>query len=342
MTTQAQMDANRQNAAKGTGPKSVEGKENSRANALKHGMTSMVVVPENLKAVEEQRYSDWSEILAPQGPALEFELHQAVVASLRIEQCYTREIERRVELSQIAASPDGEWDKNRMIDAAKLAKSLKRDPQLVALQLRNSPAGRNWLIAEWNVLLLAVSEVGDSAWSDVESNRALDLMGKSKTLRTVVIQVNTPFADPVATRSFVLAEIAKLVALQCDASAKNDKLRALHVQGFRTEDDATLQLIRRYETTAHRRFDKSMRAIAKGKSTVVTSAPPAAPIKVISEVMPTAPPCETNPIPVARKPVIKVESPVVSGESKPHGNRRYRRYQQKAARHQEYLERRAR
>src|SRR5438132_62932 len=38
MATEKQIEANRQNAQKSTGPKSDEGKEQSRANSLKHGL----------------------------------------------------------------------------------------------------------------------------------------------------------------------------------------------------------------------------------------------------------------------------------------------------------------
>jgi hypothetical protein len=44
MATQKQIDANRRNAQKSTGPNTVEGKAKSRFNALKHGMTAKVAV----------------------------------------------------------------------------------------------------------------------------------------------------------------------------------------------------------------------------------------------------------------------------------------------------------
>ena len=42
--------ANRANALKSTGPKTDEGKEISRANAYKHGMTAVVVIPAGFSA----------------------------------------------------------------------------------------------------------------------------------------------------------------------------------------------------------------------------------------------------------------------------------------------------
>ena len=53
----AQLTANRANAAKSTGPRTPEGKEASRANALKHGLTGAgLVLPERAAAETERRY----------------------------------------------------------------------------------------------------------------------------------------------------------------------------------------------------------------------------------------------------------------------------------------------
>ena len=52
--TSAQIAANRANALRFSGPKTVEGKEASRRNALKHGLTAQTVPVEAASEVEER------------------------------------------------------------------------------------------------------------------------------------------------------------------------------------------------------------------------------------------------------------------------------------------------
>ena len=44
MTTFKQIEANRRNALKSTGPTSAEGKQRSRCNAVRHGLTAETVI----------------------------------------------------------------------------------------------------------------------------------------------------------------------------------------------------------------------------------------------------------------------------------------------------------
>jgi len=63
MSSQKQIDANRRNALLSTGPKTEEGKQQSRQNALKHGLTAETVIvssedPATYIAFEEQILSE--------------------------------------------------------------------------------------------------------------------------------------------------------------------------------------------------------------------------------------------------------------------------------------------
>jgi hypothetical protein len=74
MTSLKQIEANRLNARKSTGPITPEGKERSRCNAVRHGLTAQTVIraledAEDYQAFETALLVDRS----PQG-ALEYEL----------------------------------------------------------------------------------------------------------------------------------------------------------------------------------------------------------------------------------------------------------------------------
>jgi hypothetical protein len=64
MTTLRQLEANRRNALKSTGPTSAEGKQRSRCNAVRHGLTAETVIgaledAEDYKAFEAAVTADY-------------------------------------------------------------------------------------------------------------------------------------------------------------------------------------------------------------------------------------------------------------------------------------------
>jgi len=64
MTSLRQLEANRENARRGTGPRTEEGKQVSRRNALRHGLTAETVIeiledPEDYKAFEATIIADY-------------------------------------------------------------------------------------------------------------------------------------------------------------------------------------------------------------------------------------------------------------------------------------------
>ena len=81
--------ANRLNAARSTGPKTVEGKERSRRNALKHGLAAQMIDAPGLDPeVERDRTDKWMASLNPQDDDIQgYFVEQAVRTSFRLEQC---------------------------------------------------------------------------------------------------------------------------------------------------------------------------------------------------------------------------------------------------------------
>ncbi len=74
MTSLRQLEANRRNALESTGPQTENGKQQSRRNAVKHGLTAETVIeplenPEEYRAFEEAIVSEY----LPQTP-VELEL----------------------------------------------------------------------------------------------------------------------------------------------------------------------------------------------------------------------------------------------------------------------------
>src|SRR5690349_17509960 len=77
MTSEKQLEANRANAQKSTGPKTEEGKKRSAFNAMRHGLTAQVrVVPEDEFAAYREFTGKYMAALKPEGM---LEEQQAIV-----------------------------------------------------------------------------------------------------------------------------------------------------------------------------------------------------------------------------------------------------------------------
>jgi hypothetical protein len=89
----ARIQANRQNSARSTGPKTVEGKEKSRQNALKHGLTGAgIVLPVEDLAEVERRFLAFREELQPSGLVGLTLVKRAATLAVRMEKCSEREL----------------------------------------------------------------------------------------------------------------------------------------------------------------------------------------------------------------------------------------------------------
>ena len=88
----ARIQASRANSLRSTGPKIQEGKERSRANALKHGLTGAGVVLPNEDAAEvERRLAAFQEELQPSGEVGRALVRRAAVCSIRMDRSVEQE-----------------------------------------------------------------------------------------------------------------------------------------------------------------------------------------------------------------------------------------------------------
>ena len=84
--TAAQIEANRRNAARSTGPTTTRGKEASRANALKHGMTGEGVVLPNEDAAEvDRRFAALEAEIEPTHEMERILVRRIAVSSVRMD-----------------------------------------------------------------------------------------------------------------------------------------------------------------------------------------------------------------------------------------------------------------
>src|SRR4051794_10965429 len=86
MVSQRKIDANRRNAKRSTGPRTEEGKDRVKLNALKHGLTARtVVLPHEDEEAYQRRREAWSKDLNPGGEVAAYLVERAVRISWQLD-----------------------------------------------------------------------------------------------------------------------------------------------------------------------------------------------------------------------------------------------------------------
>ena len=107
MTSKKQIDANRQNARKSTGPKTTKGKQRSKRNSLKHGLATAIISgsPED---AEIQKLAD--AIIGKPQPNLETLIHSraAAEAQFKIQRIRAHQVRilKECDIAQICFAND--------------------------------------------------------------------------------------------------------------------------------------------------------------------------------------------------------------------------------------------
>ncbi len=89
--SEAQIHASKANGSKSKGPVTPEGKEKSRANSYKHGLTATVVLPEQTAAEVQRRFVAFATELQPSGEVSQALTLHAARMSVRMEVCANHE-----------------------------------------------------------------------------------------------------------------------------------------------------------------------------------------------------------------------------------------------------------
>ena len=190
----ARLAANRQNAAKSSGPKTVEGKERSRRNALKHGLTGAgIVLPtEDLGAIEA-RFADFEEDLRPSGGVARFLVQRAALLSVRLDRAAIQEAASLTASILAVGSDMPTADADAGMES--LFEALQDRPSLARQELLDQPAGIDRLVAALRTLQARLNADPIGAWGAGHAQILEALLGhdpaalpaRSKLLSDVVL-----------------------------------------------------------------------------------------------------------------------------------------------------------
>ena len=258
MATARQIEANRQNAQKSTGPLTDEGKEIARGNSFRHGMSATGPVANAKRAalVAERKRTFHLE-LAPQGTLKAFLVDQIAETSVCINVCVNNLNTAFDRTSRIALFG---WDDDRQHDVALLAGSLPGKPEQVIWKLKKTRHGCEYLINRWGVLAGILQR--KSVWDAELRSQALDMLGVEHAHRT------GPTALDPAEGTDELTHLLDLIQAQLNGLRDKvsrylaeedvyDRKQALEgVDVFRSRD---VQLIMRYRGSMMRDMFKLLK-----------------------------------------------------------------------------------
>ena len=172
----AQISANRKNAALSTGPTTEAGKERSRGNGWKHGLTGEgIVVPDGELAAIEARFQSLREEFQPEGTASCLHLRRFASMSLRLESC--EKVSIAVYAMRVRHAEE-EFDDHRRTVVESLASRIESEPSTVVRRLQAMPEGVDWLIGQWDGLRVDLMNRERDVWTQNHSARAERLLGR--------------------------------------------------------------------------------------------------------------------------------------------------------------------
>ena len=195
MATAAQIEANRRNAQKSTGPKTERGKARAKLNAVTHGMTARTIMPvlpqEDPKELED-RIQQAITAMKPRNP-LELDLVCRAVRLAgeldRAERVGTAHLAHRVRMATRSGTDTVSAEElskvhdlgSKLFFQAAIGPGYSDAtaddyPAVIVRRLEESAEGCRWLLARWAELLNVVDR--EAAWGDPEIVRFVGLLGK--------------------------------------------------------------------------------------------------------------------------------------------------------------------
>ncbi len=244
--TEAQIRANRRNAALSTGPKTEEGKRITRGNALTHGFSAAVVVPVADEAAVRERMIGVYETIRPQTAFQAWACTGVARTTISLDRLWALEKQIRAGASWRAVHS---WEQDQRAEADRIAARITRDPGRTVGLLVRSAAGCDWLIERWALL----ADVADRhPWTDEQTSLAHDLLGTPQALRgaapghTVDI-AGRPMATEQTEAQLARDQLADLNTHRAHVAEADARARALAEADADDFHNGDLIRLRRYE-----------------------------------------------------------------------------------------------
>jgi len=300
IASEARIAANRANARKSTGPRTAEGKDRSRANALKHGLTGAGVVLATEDAAEvERRFAGFQADFAAATDSGRCLVRRAAMLSVRLERCVVHEA---AAISTGIRHAEADFDEAREAEVDRLIEAIGDEPAMSVRRLRRMPEGVDRMIAAWLELRADLGHGDGVRWSAEHEERAENLEGRrpggfgtsrvrvlSRAIRGDFGLLGTgegPAGDAAARRQWARARMAeeidaKVAGLRAHratldlGAVEADRGGAADRAIFDPSRGATLA--RRYEAAAERMMYRALREMKAVEAANVGRVEPARP-----------------------------------------------------------------
>jgi hypothetical protein len=173
-TPEERRETNRRNAQRSTGPRTPEGKQRARLNALKHGLRAEEFALPGEDQEELKRLTDeWVEYYEPRSPGERAVLDRCVYATLQAKRCARFHAEAVAE--QVRSARE-DWNHKQENEFAELKALLHTAPAEAVRKLKRSTKGCRWLIEQWTQLLEPLD--AGQFWVTSEREQATRLCGE--------------------------------------------------------------------------------------------------------------------------------------------------------------------
>jgi hypothetical protein len=273
-TATATSDGAEASKKRGGGPRTSQGRDQSKRNSLDHGLTARKVFSEKMTEQIAQRTAEIVEEFRPRSG---YQVHLAGELgriTAQLDECDEQLLEDALRVIGRAEEPQS-WERHRCEAVDALIARLGWDPQRLFRALERTRQGTEWVILQWERLGEVLRD--NRAWTEPQRTLAFDLLGYPLELREGNRAV--PAGDQ---REALEALVARELALHHDRLAcwlidQDEDARQRTLKGMSSQEDADTKKLRRYKSDLTRERNRVraelLRSLREGTQAGGSTAP---------------------------------------------------------------------